>query len=226
MIFPNCPFELQVGLQEALAYAKSLAKYAANLGPVAWKMASMKIEAVLPAGVRYGPGWVSDNVAPLQPLPFPVEKQKPTNITAGDSSKPTPPLAPDLSPAVAHEHSSSWRTPFPAQQNNPAYHHPYRNGFGDPSLDRSSVMNIVAPDHAMLAGSRNNLQPDCQGSKVGKASEAETFSSYADSIRQGQKRHSTPSVPPDLNVRVPASSPTSSGLQIGSPQQPDLALQL
>ncbi|KAI3459951.1 hypothetical protein Pfo_016614 [Paulownia fortunei] len=279
-----------VGLQEALAYARSLAMYAANLGPVAWKMASKKIEAVLPAGVQYGPGWVGDNGAPSQPLSFSTEKQKSSNSTAGDynSSKLVTPATSELSSAVVHGLSegvveavrklnsqnelarqgdaSSWRTQFPAQQN--SMHHSYRNGFSgmfgydlsaagtarvampghsvtegvsvssqkvdtvtrdDLSSSHSSSMNHVIPDQAKLPESGNSLPPGYQMAQ-GKASdshgEAEMWN-FVKSSRQAvpvQQRH-TPSVPPDLNVRVPAGSPNSS-LQIGSPQQPDLALQL
>ncbi|KAI4366263.1 hypothetical protein MLD38_022158 [Melastoma candidum] len=52
---------VMVGLQFEHAYARSLARFAANLGPVAWKIASRKIESVLPPGVKFGPGWVGEN---------------------------------------------------------------------------------------------------------------------------------------------------------------------
>ncbi|KAI4374875.1 hypothetical protein MLD38_012815 [Melastoma candidum] len=59
---------VMVGLQFEHAYARSLARFAANLGPVAWKIASKKMERVLPPGVKFGPGWVgeSDNMKPLE----------------------------------------------------------------------------------------------------------------------------------------------------------------
>ncbi|XP_050376633.1 uncharacterized protein LOC126794030 isoform X2 [Argentina anserina] len=46
---------------EEHGYARSLARFAANLGPVAWKIASKRIGSVLPVGVEYGPGWVGEN---------------------------------------------------------------------------------------------------------------------------------------------------------------------
>ncbi|EPS64020.1 hypothetical protein M569_10763, partial [Genlisea aurea] len=55
-----------VGLHEALAYARSLARFSAALGPVAWRIASKKIEAVLPSGMHYGPGWVGNDSVPPQ----------------------------------------------------------------------------------------------------------------------------------------------------------------
>lgn len=51
----------QVGLHSDHGYARSLAQFAANLGPVAWKVASKMIERSLPAGVKFGPGWVGEN---------------------------------------------------------------------------------------------------------------------------------------------------------------------
>lgn len=279
-----------MGLQEALAYARSLARYAANLGPVAWKMASKKIEAVLPAGVQYGPGWVGDHGAPSQPSSISIEKQKSSNSTAVDcsSSKLMTPSTSDLNPAVMRAPSegvveavrklnsqnelagqgdaSSWRTQVPPQQNH--MHQSHRNGFSgmfgydlsaagtakvatpehsvtqgvsvpsqkvemvstnDLPSSHSSAINHVIAEQAKLLESSNTLPPGYQTAQVKASSshgEAEMWS-FVKSSRQAppvQQRH-TLSVPPDLNVRVPAGSPGSS-LQIGSPQQPDLALQL
>ncbi|PIN23324.1 hypothetical protein CDL12_03958 [Handroanthus impetiginosus] len=266
---------MPVGLQEPLAYARSLARYAANLGPVAWKIASKKIEAVLPSGVQYGPGWVGDNGVPSQPLLFSTEKHRSSGNAAGDcnSSKLVTPSTSDLSSAIAHDPSegvveagrklksqnevagqdeaSSWRTQFPAQQNRT--NHSYRNGFSGmfghelsaPGAARvpvpgtegasipsrmvekaprnnlpsshSSAMNHV-PEHVKLPESRNTLPPGHQMAY----GEPEMWKLMNSSRQQ---KHNALSVPPDLNVRVPAGSPSSS-LQIGSPQQPDLALQL
>lgn len=50
-----------MGLHPDHSYARSLARFAANLGPVAWKVASKKIERCLPAGVKFGRGWVGEN---------------------------------------------------------------------------------------------------------------------------------------------------------------------
>lgn len=51
----------QVGLLPDHTYARSLARFAANLGPISWKVASEMIERSLPAGVKFGPGWVGEN---------------------------------------------------------------------------------------------------------------------------------------------------------------------
>lgn len=264
-----------MGLQEALAYARSLARYAANLGPEAWKMASKKIEAVLPAGVQYGPGWVGENGAPSQPLSIPIEKQK-SSVGDYSSSKLLTPSTSGLNSSVAHGPSegmveavrklnsqnevagqgggSSWRNQFPTQQNQ--MHLSHRNGFSgmfgyglsaagstraatpehsvaegvkvEPA-SHSSAINQVIPEQAKLPESSNAVPPGYEVAPVKSCNslgEVETRSCVKSSW-QGlavQQRH-TLAVPPDLNVRVPAGSPGSS-LQIGSPQQPDLALQL
>ncbi|KAK4797215.1 hypothetical protein SAY86_029541 [Trapa natans] len=41
-------------------YARSLARFAANLGPAVWKIASKKIQSILPSGTNFGPGWVGE----------------------------------------------------------------------------------------------------------------------------------------------------------------------
>ncbi|KAL0440487.1 UNVERIFIED_CONTAM: hypothetical protein Slati_2531700 [Sesamum latifolium] len=274
-----------VGLHEPLAYARSLARYAANLGPVAWKVASKRIEYVLPPGVQYGPGWVGENGAPSsQPLSYSIEKQKSPNSSAGDcnSNKLVTPSNSDLSSAVAygpseamveavrklnsqHELSlqgdaSSWKTQFPVQQK-PAYAS-QRNGlvgiFGydtsamgtamtganpldsqikepvpryDFSATHPSYMNHIIQEEAKLRESWGTAPPGYQIAQVSNVSgshgEAEmwNFGKSSWPALPPQQRHHNLSFPPDLNVRIPAGSPSSS-LQIGSPQQPDLALQL
>ncbi|XP_057965978.1 uncharacterized protein LOC131156366 [Malania oleifera] len=60
---------MAVGLHSEFGYARSLGRFAASLGPVAWKIASKKIERSLPAGVKFGPGWVGESEAMPQRLP-------------------------------------------------------------------------------------------------------------------------------------------------------------
>ncbi|KAF8410647.1 hypothetical protein HHK36_003179 [Tetracentron sinense] len=61
---------MTVGLHSDHGYARSLTRFAANLGPFAWKIASKKIERALPAGLKFGPGWVGENDAAPQQLPL------------------------------------------------------------------------------------------------------------------------------------------------------------
>ncbi|KAL0302026.1 UNVERIFIED_CONTAM: Histone acetyltransferase gcn5 [Sesamum radiatum] len=57
-----------VGLYSDHSYARSLARFAATLGSVAWKVASKRIEQALPQGFKFGRGWVGE----YEPLPTPV----------------------------------------------------------------------------------------------------------------------------------------------------------
>ncbi|KAL9395218.1 hypothetical protein Peur_014503 [Populus x canadensis] len=68
---------MAVGLSSEHGYARSLARFAADLGPVVWRIASKKIEGVLPTGIEFGPGWVGENKA--------MEKHKVSNSPISDN---------------------------------------------------------------------------------------------------------------------------------------------
>ncbi|KAG4920840.1 hypothetical protein JHK86_049653 [Glycine max] len=57
-----------VGLDAEYSYARSLARFGASLGPIAWKIASHRIQNALPAGCKFGRGWVGE----YEPLPTPI----------------------------------------------------------------------------------------------------------------------------------------------------------
>ncbi|XP_028796753.1 uncharacterized protein LOC114752193 [Neltuma alba] len=57
-----------VGLHAEYSYSRSLARFAATLGPIAWKIASRRIQQALPSGCKFGRGWVGE----YEPLPTPV----------------------------------------------------------------------------------------------------------------------------------------------------------
>ncbi|KAF5207984.1 Bromodomain-containing protein [Thalictrum thalictroides] len=59
---------VSVGPYAEHSYARSLARFAAVLGPAAWKIASRRIEQALPVGMKFGRGWVGE----YEPLPTPV----------------------------------------------------------------------------------------------------------------------------------------------------------
>ncbi|KAL3617732.1 hypothetical protein CASFOL_038053 [Castilleja foliolosa] len=111
------------GLNEPVAYAHSVAKFAANLGPTAWKVASRKIESALPAGTPYGPGWVSES----GPLSYPSAGNFNLNLSASDLITGYAPAPEGLA-----NRSAYMETPFPSvdQQNRPVYQSQIRNGFG------------------------------------------------------------------------------------------------
>lgn len=53
-----------MGYRLDFPYARSLARFAADLGPAVWKIAAEKIRRVLPPGTPFGPGWVGEQEAP------------------------------------------------------------------------------------------------------------------------------------------------------------------
>ncbi|KAJ6827611.1 uncharacterized protein M6B38_366915 [Iris pallida] len=68
-VFEGEPRELvAVEPQSNYSYARSLSRFAASLGPIAWAIVSKKIEQALPPEVNFGPGWVGE----YEPLPTPV----------------------------------------------------------------------------------------------------------------------------------------------------------
>ncbi|XP_074573859.1 uncharacterized protein LOC141830309 isoform X2 [Curcuma longa] len=70
----------QVGIDAEYVYARSLSRFAGNLGPSAWKIASERIANALPSGVKYGYGWVDEYEPPLSPIVCsPKLKQKQIN---------------------------------------------------------------------------------------------------------------------------------------------------
>ncbi|KAJ3705331.1 hypothetical protein LUZ61_009036 [Rhynchospora tenuis] len=74
-IFADDPKQLlSIGLETEHCYARSLARFAAFLGPTAWQIASSRIERSLPAGIKFGRGWV-DDFEPLSPPIVFVAKQ-------------------------------------------------------------------------------------------------------------------------------------------------------
>lgn len=76
----------QVGLIAETGYVTSLARFAEDLGPVVWKLASRKVESVLPSKVKFGPGWVEENRSIEQPQCLFSEKQRSSNSTSDNHS--------------------------------------------------------------------------------------------------------------------------------------------
>ena len=65
----------QVGLHAEYLYARSLARFSASLGPTAWEITSKRIEKALPAGVKFGRGWVGE-FEPLRTTVLSFENHK------------------------------------------------------------------------------------------------------------------------------------------------------
>lgn len=73
-IFGENPKQLvHNGIQSEHAYARSLARFSVDLGPVAWKIAAKKIEKSLCSNVPFGQGWVGKDEAPPGALLLPEE---------------------------------------------------------------------------------------------------------------------------------------------------------
>ncbi|PQM38976.1 uncharacterized protein Pyn_15006 [Prunus yedoensis var. nudiflora] len=125
---------MAVGLHSDYGYARSLTRFAANLGPVAWNIAAKKIERSLPPGVKFGPGWVGENdVVPHRPLllasaslgqPYssePIPIHKPSGHNLSEKRVPSVPLAleghisrpPPLAAATSSPHVAANKSPEP-----------------------------------------------------------------------------------------------------------------
>ncbi|KAL7613735.1 hypothetical protein Lser_V15G04832 [Lactuca serriola] len=107
---------LAVGLHAEHGYARSLARFAANLGPVVWKIASKKIEKALPPGTKFAPGVVGENDTAPPPSLFtpPVNpRQLPALLTENPPNRPQIPLnQPKVEPIDPDPKTGSGRNGF------------------------------------------------------------------------------------------------------------------
>ncbi|PSS06129.1 Bromodomain and PHD finger-containing protein [Actinidia chinensis var. chinensis] len=95
-----------VGLHADHSYARSLARFAATLGPAAWKVASERIVQALPPGFKFGRGWVGD----YEPLPTPI-------LMLDKSSQKEPaPVTNLLCTSDARKDEKSLKTPVSSQE--------------------------------------------------------------------------------------------------------------
>ncbi|KAK3006178.1 hypothetical protein RJ639_015714 [Escallonia herrerae] len=294
-----------VGLQFEHGYARSLARFATNLGPFVWKIASKKFESFLPAGVKFGPGLLGETEASGQRSPFLIEKQRSASHLTCETnpSRPVPPPTSGVNSAATCRSSlppneellleanrsstslsefavldssisgirpgSSFQAPY-----KPVYQPDRRNGFsaefgynlpsqtgmvrvatpvGPSGLEGASGSSQMlgmlpksdstsshsAPEHHIDTVDRkpklesssklhsgDSLAPE-DGPDSGKVAEMEHSGGKTSwqVLPPSHRQYSLPA-PPDLNVMVQGPNSPSSGLRIGSPQQPDLALQL
>ncbi|KAJ6684607.1 BROMODOMAIN CONTAINING PROTEIN [Salix purpurea] len=275
-----------VGLSSEHGYARSLARFAADLGPVVWRIASKKIESVLPTGVEFGPGWVGENKA--------MEKQKILNNLVSDNHLSR------FQPATSSSREAAWNREdvletvgglnpqnelatmnrgaggmksvpsFQIQQKRII--HPDMNGFSggfgynsspQPGMARTvaptgkfNLEQTAVPSHmfgvvptsnsafvsvpgndfnsnkAILSETSSGLLQPGISPAVGSSSESRTFGNVGfggKSSWQGflpYQQQGTVPFPPDLNVGFLAPGSPTSSVPIGSPRQPDLALQL
>ncbi|KAL3603204.1 hypothetical protein D5086_004063 [Populus alba] len=275
-----------VGLSSEHGYARSLARFAADLGPVVWRIASKKIESVLPTGLEFGPGWVGENKA--------MEKQKILNNLVSDNHLSR------FQPAASSSREAAWNregvletvgglnpqnelatlnsgaggmksAPSLQIQQKPIIHpdmNGFSGGFGYNSSPQPGMARSVAPTgklnleqtavpsqmfgvvptgnsafisvpgndfnskKAMLSETSSGLLQPGISPAVGSSSDSRTFGNVGfggKSSWQGflpYQQQGTVPFPPDLNVGFLAPGSPTSSVPIGSPRQPDLALQL
>lgn len=235
---------IQVGLHSEHGYARSLARFAANLGPVVWKIASKKIERALPSGEKFGPGWVGEYEASPQPryalhdqnssLPC---KEGMVEAASGQDSNNESALLRSGAGEINH------RLPFQTLQKHML--HSSRNGFngvsgygpssptvranlsvptgqaelGELSRSKSGLSTPpMVPNHVI---SESKLPDSSRSAKYENISGVQPWQGLPSQHRQ----YSFP-VQPDLNVRFQSPSSPGSSFRNDSPQQPDLVLQL
>ncbi|CAA0830096.1 DNA-binding bromodomain-containing protein [Striga hermonthica] len=207
---------IPVGPHDPLSYAQSLARFAANLGPVAQQVAARKMETAFPGGAQ-SLGWVSESGPQL------LLSEK---------------LKDDCNSSIKPLNSAYMKTTFPVQQK-PVYYHqpqPQRNGLGgmfgyntstvgmggpfrlpDEGKQLWGNLNISSAGYQITQGDKLNLQ--------GVEDDTWSFRKSTWPAHQGLTNSNSNIMlgPPDLNVGISAASPSSSSLQFGLP---DLALQL
>lgn len=98
---------VSAGLHIEHAYARSLARFAANLGPVGWAIAAKRIETALPPGTKFGRGWIGDDETPRSRPQTPLLSVSPP-LTS--SSKPDVPTC----ATVSQEEKSPQRSELPS----------------------------------------------------------------------------------------------------------------
>ncbi|KAE8704224.1 hypothetical protein F3Y22_tig00110458pilonHSYRG00269 [Hibiscus syriacus] len=178
--------DFQVGLSAENGYATSLARFAADLGPVVWKIASKKLKC-LPRDRPFTSNcfWFNLYAASRSPLQG-NEDAEPETVRGPSSQN-------DSTSAPAHQLQLKSLLHSGTKLHHVADAKPTK--FANSSANAMAMVSHGATTNAGLQQKPDNEQD---------------FLSF----------------PPDLNVRFPAPGSPSSSLPIGSPQRPDLALQL
>ncbi|XP_010498505.1 PREDICTED: bromodomain-containing protein 9-like [Camelina sativa] len=238
---------IPVGLNTEYGYARSLARYAANLGPVAWKVASRRIETVLPPGIKFGLGWVGENPAgpeeddnsQKQNLVMSSGKQKCSNDLASDdhSNRILSPTASVSSAFIGNRHSSSQTieetAPPPARVLNPETDHPSSSSSrqAGPLIKLENSNGLIRGfggfshnANQMLGTARQQQQQE----EANVSNEATPSSQQQQGLMFPYTKQEFHRFPPDLNARLVSPNSPGSNQQTGSSssQHPDLALQL
>ncbi|XP_022769389.1 bromodomain-containing protein 9-like [Durio zibethinus] len=269
---------IPVGLSTENGYAASLARFAADLGPVAWKFASRKIGSVLPSGLKFGPGWVGENrMIEQQQFSFSEKQKSSSSLSDNHSSRLLSPatsgsnsVAASRFPLQGREDTETVRglssqndlTSAPSHQfqQRPLLHSGINGSIGGFGIGYSPQTGLVtqpvnslfektsvpSQTQGMVSGSSSTMCPMSASDFLPKEtkfadSSIALHSGNAMSIgpdpgshvatnvglqRKSYNIKDFPPFPPDLNVSSLAPGSPSSSVPIGSPQYPDLALQL
>ncbi|CDY31874.1 BnaC07g15240D [Brassica napus] len=201
---------IPVGLNTEYGYTRSLARYGANLGPLAWKILSRRIETALPAGIKFGLGWVGEDDPPKQTLlVWSLGKQKCSNDHSDRVMSPTASVS---SPLIGNRHSSSQgiKETAPARVlNRETDSNGLIRGFSGFSQSPSPMMGITRQQQPNLT---NEAKPGGQQQGLLFPYNRQEFHRF----------------PLDLNARLVSPNSPGSNQQTcsSSSQHPDLALQL
>ncbi|KAG2303415.1 hypothetical protein Bca52824_032066 [Brassica carinata] len=228
---------IPVGLNTEYGYARSLARYAANLGPVAWKVASKRIGTALPSGVKFGLGWVGDNPAGTEEdepqkqtvLVPSLGKQKCSNdLASGDhSNRILSPTASVSSAFIGNRHSSAQGI----EEIAPSRVLNRETEFPSSSTSRQAGP-LIKPESSNRGFSGFSHSPSPMIGATSQQQQNLTNESIPGSQQQGllfpYNKQEFHRFPPDLNARLvsPNSPGANQQTSSSSSQHPDLALQL
>lgn len=211
----------QVGIQVEHVYARSVARFAAKLGPAGWAIAAKKIQRVLPPGTEFGPGWVIDGE--------PAQKPKP-DIPSPDSmlTHPKVPAPPEVKRTTKSEDYSANQNTLPdisrsgttsssADNNNFSEDHQWHQ---PKALSQPIINGFSKPQNYTMQNLAEAVIPHGQAFSM-------TYSSNSINSSVINQRHLLNSAKPDLNIGFQQLGPPSSNSsRVNSRQQPNLALQL
>ncbi|XP_047329765.1 bromodomain-containing protein DDB_G0270170-like [Impatiens glandulifera] len=230
-----------MGLNVEHGYSRSLARFASDLGPVGWKIASKKIERALPPGVKFGRGWVGENEV--------------SSNNIGMNSALASSRSCEAAPAAS---SGGGPIVIPTQQPRNGYNNNASMLGCDNSSQSGGIVMRPEEEDGLVSRSINNNNNNSSNSMMipGMAGGNNMFNGgYHQKYKQQQQQQQNPDlgvvpssssssaagmgmllppqyslpVPPDLNAMIFQGSDLPPGLglhSIGSPKQPDLALQL
>ncbi|XAR67440.1 hypothetical protein NMG60_11002204 [Bertholletia excelsa] len=216
-----------VGLHGDNSYARSLARFAGTLGPIAWKVASRRIEKALPPGVKFGRGWVGD----YEPLSTPV-----LMVNCSQKEPFFPPKLPNISDAREENRTSKTTVAvqerpitFPALQGKSSSH---GASVIKPNINVAASTQVLAQEQSVrgvnleahrpysTSGAHQHQSPRYRNNEPEKnvVKHVELNSPPSSTIQNRNNFVTEKQIPKDLNVakHVELNCPPSSTNQSGS----------